>query len=118
MAYTVKKNAISLTRGDTFIGKVDLYDNDGEPYTPASEDVIRFALKHDKMDSGKTSYVDTNPVLTKVIPNDTLVLRIDSADTKQLPFGAYVYDIQITFEDGTVDTFITTAPFQLTPEVD
>lgn len=116
MSFSVKKNTITLTRGDTFVGKVDIL-RDGEPYEPTAEDSIRFALKHNKMDAGGTKYVDNTPLLVKAIPYDTLILRIEPNDTKQLAFGSYVYDIEITFEDGTVDTFITTAPFNLTPEV-
>lgn len=116
MAYSVTKNTISLTRGDTFIGKVDIMRN-GESYTPEQDDIVQFSLKRNRMDAANAKYLDDNPLITKTIPNDTLVLRIDADDTKALEFGSYTYDINITFEDGTVDTFITAAPFILTPEV-
>jgi uncharacterized membrane protein YkoI len=46
-----------------------------------------------------------------------MILELEPSDTKILDFGSYVYDIEITFKDGTVDTFITEANFKITPEV-
>lgn len=117
MSYQVKGNTIILTRGDTLLLKVDIL-KDGEAYTPEDGDVVRFALKHKSMTSDKGNYTDNEPIFTKTIPNDTLVLQINPNDTKELSFADYVYDIQITFADGTVDTFITASTFRLTPEVD
>ena len=39
------------------------------------------------------------------------------ADTKTLPIGRYVYDIQITFADGTVKTVVGPATFEIAAEV-
>lgn len=117
MSYQVKGNTIILTRGDTLLLKVDIL-KDGEAYTPEDGDVVRFALKHKTMTAGKGEYTDEEPIFTKTIPNDTLILQINPNDTKELPFADYVYDIQITFADGAVDTFITASTFRLTPEVD
>ena len=58
-----------------------------------------------------------DPVIVKTIPNDTQVLSLAPADTKDLGFGLYDYDVEITLADGTVDTFISAAPFKLTKEV-
>lgn len=116
MSYSIKGNTITLTRGDTFMGKVNL-TVDGETYAPNDEDVIRFAVKHKDMTPGKKDYVDEEPLIEKIIPNNSLVLRLESSDTNELDFGDYVYDIQITFADGSVDTFITASTFRITPEV-
>jgi hypothetical protein len=47
-------------------------------------------------------------------------LRLESEETKLLRAGGepYVYDIEITMEDGTVDTFIDRGKFIVTEEVD
>ena len=45
-------------------------------------------------------------LINKVIPNDTLELHLEPEDTKKYNFGDYVYDIQITFANGDVYTFI------------
>lgn len=110
MSCSIKDTSITLTRGDTLKVEVSILQGDGEPYVPGESDVIRFALKK--------NYEDVNPLILKVIPNDTLLLTIDPEDTKQLPFGKYVYDIQLTNGAGEVDTFITKARFTLSEEVE
>ena len=104
--FKVQGTNITLTRGDTLIAEIGI-NRGTQTYTPVSTDVIRFAMKHIHMDAERTQFLDERPVLTKAIPYDTLILRLESADTKTLDFGIYAYDIQITFADGTVDTFIT-----------
>lgn len=64
------------------------------------------------------SYMDEKPLVVKDIPSDTMLLVLEPEDTKTLPFGKYVYDIQITYADGKVDTFITKGRLRLTEEVD
>ena len=120
MSVSVKKNSITMTRGDTLRVKVDIYrtvDGEQEPYTPTVSDSLRFALKHPTMNATRTEYTDQNPLITKTIPTDTMVLTLLPTDTKPLGFGEYVYDIELTMEDGTVDTFISEAKFTLSPEV-
>ena len=116
MSFRVENNTIYLTRGDTFIGVVALTQDD-EPYVPAEGDAVHFYMRPAGLNSKGTEY--KYPLcLTKEIPTDTMVLRIESADTKDLSFGKYVYDIEITFDSGDVYTPITTQTLNLTPEVD
>ena len=90
---------IRLTKGDTFIAHVEaIRKSTGQAYTPVAGDTIRFALKK--------SYCDDECIIEKNIPYDTMILRIDSEDTKELSTMPYVYDIQITFANGDIDTFI------------
>ncbi len=58
--------------------------------------------------------------MRKIIPHDSMNLRLESEETKLLKAGGlpYVYDIEITMADGTVDTFIERAKFVVTEEVD
>lgn len=120
--FSIDGQKIELTRGDTLILEVGIYieteEGGKQQYTPVPGDTIRFALKRDKMNAKRTEYSDPEPLIRKDIPVETMILRLDSQDTTPLPFGNYVYDIQITFVDGTVDTFIANQPFILTPEVD
>lgn len=106
--YNIYGTKIHLTRGDTLIANLEI-KRDDETYIPAVGDSIRFAMKKD--------YKDEEPLIIKTIDNNEMVLRLDSSDTKSLEFGEYVYDIQITMEDGTVDTFISDV-FIVEPEVD
>lgn len=107
---TVTGKRINLTRGDTCKIQLSLTDSDGEAYTPNEGDIIRFAAKK--------TYDDPVPLIYIVIPNDTLLLEIEPEHTKNLAFGNYVYDIQLTCADGTVDTFITDGILKLEKEVD
>lgn len=109
MSYFVQGTTITLTRGDTFRAKISMTYPDGSNYTPASTDIIRFAMKK--------TVKDKKPLVLKEIPYDTMVLVIDPDDTKALDFGNYIYDVELTKENGFVSTFITNSKLVLTEEV-
>lgn len=111
MSYRIDGASIYLTRGDTFEAFVQpILPDSEEPYIPTEGDSIRFALK--------SKYEDPAPILVKDIPIDTMLLVLDPEDTKELSFGKYVYDIQLTYSTGKVDTFIPKGRLHLTEEVD
>lgn len=118
--YKIKNTSISMTRGDTLIVQVKVMKN-GEEYICEEGDAIRFALRKPEKTADGSAWVDANALFTKDInvsdPNN-LLLQLNPNDTKSLPFGSYVYDIQITFANGNVDTFIPESSFTLLPEVD
>lgn len=116
MSVSVDGNKITMTRGDTLRVKVGIVV-DGEEYSPQEFDVVRFAMKHSKLNLSQTEYADQEPLILKTIPNDSLILELFPSDTKGLGFGQYDYDVQITFSDGTVDTFISDK-LKLTKEVE
>lgn len=109
MSYSVTKNNITLTRGDTFKAQISIKDKDGNLYVPQEGDLIEFGVKK--------NYNTQDFLIKKIIPNDTMVLRIESEDTKALGYGAYVYDMQLTKANGDVMTFITKSSLTLTEEV-
>ena len=108
--YCVKGTEIILTRGDTFRATLTIQDCNGDIYVPQPGDVIRFAMKK--------RYSDKDVLLTKIIDNETLTLKLSPEDTKSLLFGTYVYDIELTYSSGDVDTFIAGATLRLMEEVD
>ncbi len=110
MTVKMRKNTVTMTRGDTVNIKVSLSDGYGGEYVPDENDEIRFALKK--------TYDDNYPLIYKVVPHDTMILKINPEDTKDLDFGTYVYDLQITFANGDVLTFVTKAQFRIEEEVD
>lgn len=110
MSYSVSGTTITLTRGDTFVALISITKQDGTLYICGDGDEVRFAMKR--------KYEDDDPLLVRDIPIDTMKLTINPEDTKSLEFGKYVYDIQLTKADGTVDTFITKATIRITEEVD
>lgn len=107
---SINGTTISMTRGDTLRVTVGIKRSDGSDYTPETGDVIRFAMKK--------HYQDSETLVRKIIPNDTLMLYLQPSDTKSLRTGDYVYDIELTYASGDVDTFIANAKLTLLEEVD
>lgn len=107
---TINGTTITLTRGDSASIKLTLTDkNDGSAYEPIEGDSIRFALNK--------QYGTDSPSVLIDIPTDTLILEILPEHTKHLSFGNYKYDIEITYSDGRVETFIAKADFVVDKEV-
>lgn len=110
MSFRVRNNTIYLTRGDTFKAVLTINYPDGSIYEPKEGDSIRFAMKAD--------VDDAECLILRDIPIDTMMLVLNPEDTKELEFGSYVYDIQLTKANGDVDTFITASKLKLTAEVE
>lgn len=110
MSYSIKGTTINLTRGDTFMADIKIFQQNGDQYVPVEGDTIRFALKK--------AVNNTEVLIEKDIPISTMMLVLNPEDTKKLEFGKYVYDIQLTKASGEVDTFITKSIFILDEEVD
>lgn len=108
MSAHINGTSISLTRGDSLVLGVNVYANK-EKYTPAEGDVIRFALKQ--------NVNADNCLILKEIDTTTMTLTLLPSDTKNLAFGTYTYDVELTTSDGYVDTFIGPASFTITQEV-
>ena len=103
----INGTTINMVRGDTAVISIAIKDQSGETYTPTGGDKVRFAMKK--------NYNDPAPLIEKDCTS--LQLELDPADTKGLAFGTYVYDIELTKADGTVDTFICKARLNLVEEV-
>lgn len=93
-----KTNNITLVRGDYFACNISMTKDD-EPFVPSSGS-LRFAVKKKYTDP------DEKVLILKTIPLETLLLELESADTKDLRFGEFVYDIEYTDANGHPDTFI------------
>lgn len=109
MFETDDKNNIYLTRGDTGIFTVSLEDCEGHPYIPQAGEKIRFAM-------AKKFGAGADVLVNKQFPADTLTLEIEPQDTKNLAFGEYVYDVELTDLSGHVSTVIL-GKITLTKEV-
>lgn len=104
MSFSVTNNEIKLTRGDTAYFVIVPYA-DGEVYTLKEGDVVTFTVKKN---TGSENYV---------IQKTGLEIEIKPEETSNLTYGTYKYDVQMTFSDGRVDTFIGPSDFVLTEEV-
>ena len=104
--YLVSGTTIILTKGNSFYATVGIYVKaTGEQYVLQEGDSVKFELKRKPCEDV--------PLVEKIIPTDTLELKLDPNDTSLLPFGDYFYDMTITFANGDVDTFIDNAKFIL-----
>ena len=92
--FTIKDNIIKLTRGDSAIFEITITDSEGQPYELQSGDLVEFTVKN--------FAIGEQPLIQKL--GRTVQLRWE--DTKDLPFGNYLYDVQITFANGDRDTII------------
>ena len=113
MSVKIDGTSITMTRGDTLkVQFIPILKNNEEytEYAPASGDTIRFAMKR--------RYEDNNVLISKAIPTDTFLLHLRPEDTKSLRFGHYVYDVELTYANGEVDTYIDKATLTLSEEVD
>jgi len=110
---SIKNNVIRITQGDTLRTSVVFYTEPDVPYIPSEGDRIRFALKSSKNAN------DTDILINVEIPTDTMVLTIPAEATKNVPARStpYFYDVEITFENGDVYTFISDGDYYSLPGV-
>lgn len=110
MLIVSKSGEIKLTRGDT--AKLTVFPTIGEgdekqPYIVQEDDVFIFTVKKD---------YDDEAVIKKEITGSTK-FHLKPADTKELAFGKYKYDVQLQPPDGENYTFIADKVFEITKEV-
>jgi hypothetical protein len=109
-------NNIYITRGDSSTLAVDILNADGTAYSMVDGDVINFTVKKHATDAAALISKSTSDSTITVTGNEASI-GINPGDTKSLDYGIYLYDVQITHKDGSVDTFITPTPFSVMEEV-
>lgn len=108
----INDNIIRLTRGDSAYIDVELEMPTGGTYSPDENDEILFTLR--KSNYPKKNAADTDYALQKRLENNQLKLRPE--DTKDLPYGNYIFDMEIRYNSGDVETFLS-GMLVLLPEV-
>lgn len=109
MLYVNDNNSIRLTRGDTARILVPITnDLTGSTYELAEADKLVLTIKKKETDS--------QPLIQKVLTGSNS-FHILPSDTKELSFGKYVYDVELTTEAGDVYTVIEPTTFELLKEV-
>lgn len=102
------ENNIYLTRGDTADFDIELTDEDGQPYIMGADEIIIFSLR---------KLYDKGLILVQK-QSAAPSFSLSTADTKDLSFGKYKYDIylynQVTYK---LDTFIADRDFEIGEEV-
>ena len=102
-------NTIRITRGDSLTVNVTLTDSDGFPYEPVEGDKVWFRVKK--------SAIAEDVLIEKSIDIKNLVIDLVEADTKDLAFGNYVYEIEVVTTTNDHYTVIKNAPFIITEEL-
>lgn len=102
-------NTIRITRGDSLTVNVTLTDDEGFPYIPVEGDQIWFRVK-------KNAKADVILIEKSININD-LILNLVEADTEDLAFGNYVYEIEVITVNLDHYTVIKNAPFIITEEL-
>lgn len=106
----VSANKIQLTRGDTMILELTLNDEKGDPYEPIATDKIYFRVKRNA--------TAKDILIEKEVPYDTMILQLNEADTKNLKFGVYYYEIELVTETDYHFTAIANTEFEITEELE
>lgn len=117
--HKISGTTITLKQGDTFVTKVNLLqrkgDSEPKPIVPDRGSKLRFVAKR-KLGE------DYPVVLEKEVDLQTMTLRIESEQTKSFKLSGrsieLVYDLELTYPTGDVDTLISNAKFIIVPEVD
>lgn len=105
--FTVQNNNISLIRGDSGAFAISITDTNGNAVELTEGDALTFTLR-------RTPRSPTI-VLQKTITGRTLT--INPSDTQDMPFGSYVYDVELKRADGYTDTIIPPHEFLILEEV-
>lgn len=109
MLYIESNNVIRLTRGDTAKLTVPIEnDLDNSSYVMDEQDTLTFTIKK--------SIKDNENLVQKVVTGSNN-FHIKPEDTDSLPFGKYVYDVQLTTAGGDVYTVIEPTSFEILSEV-
>ena len=109
MSLKISKNYdIKLTRGDTAYIEVSDFaydDGTGEVYTLGENDKVYFRLK------GLGQYIEKE--LEIVLSNNTALLTLNPADTKDLDFETYKYELELVTSSDEHLTFVENRDFTI-----
>lgn len=108
MRFYPATNQIIITRGDSGSKQI-LVRMDGDPLLMSPGDKIDFGVKK--------NYADNQCLIKKTYTENPFILTFDPEDTKSLPFGDYVWDMQYVAANGYTDTFVAKKTFTITEEV-
>lgn len=104
--FRIENDNIYLTRGDTAGFSIVLFDGI-EEYEMQDGDTLTFTVR-------KNVY-SPDILIQKVVTENEFAFS--PRDTQGYPFGNYVYDVQLNFANGDINTVIPPSLFQIMEEV-
>ena len=108
----IRKNEMTMIRGDSESITISVINEDGTESLLEHGDTIYFTVKKQVGVEKKA----IQKVIT-IFPNNTAIIDIEPEDTNDLPFGEYVYDVQLSKANGKVITVIQPNRFTISGEV-
>lgn len=96
---TIRSDLI-LDQGTTFMVSVDLLDADNEPIDVTNIQAVAQLRKH----YTSNNFVEITTELDEF--TNELILSLTPEQTSNIEAGRYVYDVNLIFEDGTVDRIL------------
>ena len=108
-------NNISFTRGDTKVIALDVMDDKGLSYTPATNDILTMTVRD--REEVEVIRKETGYGTDVMYKEGGLQITLRPEDTSSLPYGQYFYDIQVVLEDAYTQTIIPYSTMTLLQEV-
>lgn len=105
----IQGTTIKLTRGDTMRLTIELTNASGNPITLESTDSIIFRLKKNAKTEELLIEKEGDPLM--------LLIALDEADTMDLAFGKYKYEIEVVYQNNHY-TIVECAEFILGEELE
>lgn len=101
-----------MIRGDSESITISVINEDGTENLLEHGDTIYFTVK-------KQVGVEEKAIqkVVTIFPDNVAIIDIKPSDTDNLPFGDYVYDVQLSKENGNVITVIQPNRFAISGEV-
>lgn len=99
--FKVLNGKIQLTRGDTAIMNCSVVNQDAEKteYIMQDGDVLVFTVRSEPKSDSSDGYLIQKTFIDKQI-------KLVPEDSNSIPYGEYIYDVQLTFANGDINTII------------
>lgn len=104
--FTIRNNVITIIRGDTGKFTINILDIHKSAYSLEPGDSILFTVKKDTSDTAEI-----------LIQKSGTEIVLEPSDTKEIPYGVYKYDVEVTLANGDVNTIIPASDFIIMGEV-
>ena len=109
----IEGNTISMIRGDSESLTIRCQEPDGDAHPFQEGDKVYFTIK-------KSEYTQVKlfqKVVTAFGEEGEAQVEISPEDTREMDFGVYRYDVQLTDREGRVTTILPPGDFILCGEV-
>ena len=116
--FTIEENKIYLTRGDTAEIQVKLEKLDGTIYRTQQGDAVYFRMKRYPTNNTSEILIEKTAAIVPDIEEDDITVSLVPADTINLDFGEYSYEIELVTEAEEHYTVIADTEFVIGKEIE